>query len=346
MKIVYSDNHSQHAPVKYFASGRMSNYPDVVTRMTSVLNALQGTQHQIQAPTDHGLEPIYQIHKKQYVDFLKVAYKEWVERGGDPNGVIPDTYASRLDSLYQDICLKSDNIFIKAGMFIFDSAAVIAERTFEAAYEGVQVALSTTDLVLGGERVAFALTRPPGHHSLEQQAGGFCFFNNAAIAAQYLITKTQKRVCVFDVDYHHGNGTQTCFYSRQNPLFVSIHGANDYPFFWGSADETGHGEGLGYNVNFPLPKGTDDKRYLETLDVAIEKHIITYKPDYLVVSLGVDTYYADPVGTFDLSQECFIEIGKRIAKIGCPTVLIMEGGYNVDELGTSVVNFLQGFESQ
>jgi acetoin utilization deacetylase AcuC-like enzyme len=345
MKIIYSDKHSIHAPKKYFSSGRMQDYPDVVSRMDSVLKALQGTKHQILETTDHGFEPIYRIHTKQYVDFLTTVYKEWVERGGDPNGVIPDTYAARLDKLYQDICLQSDNIFIKAGMFIFDSAAVVAERTFEAAYEGVQVSLSATDLVLGGERVAFALTRPPGHHSLSQQAGGFCFFNNAAIAAQYLIDKGY-RVCVFDVDYHHGNGTQTCFYDKENPLFVSLHGANDYPFFWGSEKEIGTGKGEGFNVNFPLPRGTGDAAYLETLDKAIANHIVPFKPEYLVISLGVDTYYADPVGTFDLTHDCFIEIGKRIAKIGCPTVLIMEGGYNVEELGTSVVHLLAGFESQ
>lgn len=182
--------------------GRIDEYPETPSRIQSILEALKSHSMDTIAPQDHGLSPILAIHTKVYVDYLREAYAEWIKRGGDVNGVIPDTFACRLETIYQDIGMRSPNVFTKLGMFAFDTAAVIAENTFEAAYEAAQVAV-TAALKLLDRQSAFALCRPPGHHSGSQMAGGFCFFNNAAIAAQQLINNTGKRVAILDVDYQY-----------------------------------------------------------------------------------------------------------------------------------------------
>jgi acetoin utilization deacetylase AcuC-like enzyme len=343
MKIIYSNKHLCHDPKLYFSMGRMQEYPETPSRVSQILSKVQETPNNtIDKPIDHGMSHILKIHTQEYVDYFQTAYEKWIARGGDLNGVIPDTFALRLNTLYQDIT-KYPNLFTKAGVFTFDTAAVIAKDTFDVAYEAVQITLTAADLTLSNQN-SFALCRPPGHHSGEELMGGFCFFNNAAIATQYIIDKTKSKVVVLDVDYHHGNGTQTIFYEKNNPLVVSLHGKDDYPFYWGDADERGQGEGLGYNFNLPLELGTEDDAYLKTLQNVIREKIVPFQADYLVVSLGVDTFKGDPVGGFALTSECFIEIGKIIKTIGVSTLFVMEGGYAVEEIGVNVFNVLQGFE--
>lgn len=343
MKIIFSDKVLLHDPKLYFSMGRMDKYPETPSRVSQILSIVQSKPNNtIDKPIDHGLSHILKIHTQEYIDYFKTAYEKWIARGGDLNGVIPDTFALRLNTLYQDIS-KSPNLFNKAGLFSFDTAAVIAKDTFDVAYEAVQITLTAADLTLANQN-SFALCRPPGHHSGEDLMGGFCFFNNAAIAAQYIIDKTKSKVVILDVDYHHGNGSQMIFYEKNNPLMVSLHGKEDYPFYWGAADELGRGEGLGFNVNIPLELGIEDEEYLSALKRVIKERIIPFEAEYLVVSLGVDTFKGDPVGGFALTSECFIEIGNAIKTIGLPTLFVMEGGYAVEEIGVNVCNVFQGFE--
>ncbi|MDQ3005229.1 MAG: histone deacetylase family protein [Chloroflexota bacterium] len=203
-------------------------------------------------------------------------------------------------------------------------------------------ALSAARAITSGERASFGLCRPPGHHAGKDYAGGYCFINNASVAANWLSSKG--KVALFDMDYHCGNGTQDIFYERADVLTISIHADPnfEYPHFIGFADERGEGRGLGFHHNFPLPAGTDDAAYLAALEraLALIRH---YEPAYLVISAGMDIYADDPLGTIKVTTEGIEEIGKRVAALELPTVIVMEGGYNNDALGRNIVGFLSAF---
>ena len=259
--------------------------------------------------------------------------------------MIPEVFAVALQQVYhEDSALNSSNFYAQAARFTFDTAAPIAEHTFKTVYEGAQCALTCAEILMATRSPTFALIRPPGHHSSQSLLGGFCFVNNVAVAAEYIIQRHHK-VAILDVDYHAGNGTQDIYYTRKNPLFCSIHGENDYPYLWGSSGEIGSKDGKGFNYNFPLPFGTGDELYLKTLNDVINTVIRPYRPDFLLISLGVDTYSGDPVGTFNVSSEGFWEIGRSIGSLQLPTLFVMEGGYAVNEIGENVSNVFRGFLS-
>jgi acetoin utilization deacetylase AcuC-like enzyme len=218
--------------------------------------------------------------------------------------------------------------------------------TWEAATAAVDVALTGADLVQGGNRAAFSLCRPPGHHAAADFFGGYCFLNNAAIAAQAFIEAGSKRVAILDVDYHHGNGTQAIFYDRADVFFASIHAdpRQEYPFFLGYAEETGAGAGADCNANYPLPWGSGFDVWGAALDDASRK-IAAFGADALIISLGVDTFEKDPISKFKLKSDDYPKIGAAIAALGLPTLFVMEGGYAVAEIGVNAVNVLTGFEN-
>jgi acetoin utilization deacetylase AcuC-like enzyme len=225
---------------------------------------------------------------------------------------------------------------------MMDLSACIVEGTYQAALASVNCALSAAQAVAGGQRSSFALCRPPGHHAGRDYAGGYCFINNAAVAAHWL--SSRGRVAVLDIDYHAGNGTQDIFYSRDDVFTISIHADPDfeYPHFIGFASERGKGRGFTFHHNFPLPKGTGDAEYLKTLDKAISL-IRDFKPVYLIVSAGMDIFADDPLGTIKVTTDGIGEIGKRIASLDLPTVLVMEGGYANEALGRNIVALLSAF---
>ncbi len=235
----------------------------------------------------------------------------------------------------------------KAGYYIMDLSACIVAGTHEAILASANCALSAAALILSSPVnrpvSAFALCRPPGHHAGKDYAGGYCFINNASVAANWLSSKG--RVAILDIDYHAGNGTQDIFYERNDVLTISLHGDPDfeYPHFIGYADETGAGAGLGFHRNFPLPKGTGDEGYLSALDEALIL-IKNFAPNYLVLSTGMDTFDGDPLGTFKVTRAGFAEIGQRIAALGLPTAVIMEGGYANAALGENIVTLLENFK--
>jgi acetoin utilization deacetylase AcuC-like enzyme len=231
----------------------------------------------------------------------------------------------------------------RLGWWCFETTTPIMQTTYEAARSSVDVALSAAALVTGGERFAYGLCRPPGHHAARAAYGGYCFFNNAAIVAHDLARSTGSKVTVLDVDYHHGNGTQQIFYARDDVQFVSLHGdpVRAYPFVTGHADEVGAGRGDGTTSNFPLPAATNDDDYLVVLASACED-IVEFGPSMLVVSLGLDTYYLDPISDLALTADGFESCGAMIAALGLPTVLLQEGGYADDDLGENVRRWLLG----
>jgi acetoin utilization deacetylase AcuC-like enzyme len=235
----------------------------------------------------------------------------------------------------------------RAGYWAFDTSTPIVEGTYLAARAAVDVALTATDLVLGGAAAAYGLCRPPGHHAARAMYGGYCFFNNAAIAAAAVVAATGEGVAILDLDYHHGNGTQQIFWRRADVVYVSLHADPDraYPFYLGRADETGEGPGAGMNLNLPLPAGTTNEQYLDTLDRALEA-IAATPGSVIVVSLGFDTYMDDPIADFAITTDGYHEMGRRVAALGRRLVVLQEGGYHRPSLGQNARTWLRGAEGR
>ena len=339
MKVYYSEAHRQHEPpFEVFDGGLRTPYMENPDRMDRILSALRQTDWaEIAEPGDFGLDPIHVVHTKDYVDFLASCWAEWLaSEAEDKSTLLPATFALRRHPQ------KPTSLLGRAGYHMMDLSACIVEGTYAAALASANCALSAAEAVAEGKRAAFALCRPPGHHAGKDYAGGYCFINNASVAANWL--SARGNVAVLDVDYHCGNGTQDIFYDRSDVLTISIHADPDfeYPYYAGYAHETGSGAGLGFHKNFPLDKGTDDARYLSALEEALAV-IRRFAPKHVVVSAGMDIYAADPLGKIKVSTEGIGEIGKRISALNLPTVIIMEGGYNNEALGRNMVKFLSHF---
>jgi acetoin utilization deacetylase AcuC-like enzyme len=341
MRVVYTPRHQAHATAAVQLHGEP--YAETPARAETLLAAVQAAGlGPVVPPADHGLAPILAVHTADYVAFLKHAYAAGLAFRHSGPIVMADTFSTRHGRR------RSPHPWARQGYYSFDISAPFLEGTWEAAYWSAQCALTAADDVLAGASAAYALCRPPGHHALADQAGGFCYLNNAAIAARYLQTAAGgPPVAIVDVDYHHGNGTQEIFYADPGVLYVSLHGHPDeeYPFWWGAADERGQGAGLGYNVNLPLPKGVDDGAYLAALDQALAA-VVDFRPRFLVVSLGLDITLGDPSplgGGFALTPAGFQAIGRRLAGLGRPTLIIQEGGYRLDTLAENALAVLSAF---
>jgi acetoin utilization deacetylase AcuC-like enzyme len=292
-------------------------------------------------PEDFGMAPLEAVHTADMLELLQTAYHQVAAEMGAPRPVMPDTFP-----VGQPGARRPRTIFGRLGLYCYDTSTPIFELTWQVAYWSAQVALSAAARVHQGAPVAYGLCRPPGHHASAGAYGGFCYLNNVAIAAEWLVASGH-RVAIADVDYHHGNGTQSLFYDRPDVFFCSIHAdpADDYPFYWGYAAEQGHGPGEGYNLNLPLPLGTGPFGYMPALEQALSA-IRHFAPDTLLISLGVDTEAGDPVGSFQLDQAAFGHIGAAFASLERPAVVIQEGGYLLPAIGANVVAFFQGLLGQ
>jgi len=334
VKLFFDDRQAGHAPEKEFHNGGWVPYAETPARLASILEACGGA-HPVR---DFGLDPILAVHDADYVAFLREAYARWQAAGreGDAIGYTFPVRGRRK--------LPLKRIDAALGAYAFDAATPIAEGTWDAAYWSAQCALTAFDDIAAGARHAFALCRPPGHHAGRDYLGGYCYLNNAAIVARRADALGLGPVAVLDVDYHHGNGTQDIFLHDPNVFFASIHAdpATDYPFYWGHADERGEGEGAGTTLNLPLPQGTGWDDYAPALQTALDA-IVRWGAAMLVVSFGADTFARDPISHFRLERDDFARLGARIAEPGLPTLVVMEGGYAVAELGSNVVAFLHGF---
>ncbi|NMO15634.1 histone deacetylase family protein [Pyxidicoccus fallax] len=339
MKVVHSPLHARHDGGKELHRGELVPCFEMPSRADFILQALRREGFAVGGPREFPLESLLRVHDAGFVEFLRTAHAEW-RAVGKEGFMLPSGFPAR--SLRRDHIPAGING--KMGYYAFDASTPIVEGTWDAALAAAHCALTAAAHVVEGERGAYALCRPPGHHAGHAVYGGYCFLNNAALAAQYLRDHGKKRVAVLDVDYHHGNGTQDIFWERSDVLFVSIHGTpeTEYPYFLGYADERGAGEGEGYTRNFPLPRGTAWAEYVTALDAALDT-VGGFAPDALVVSLGVDTYEGDPISAFKLETRHYPLMGERLARLGIPTVFVQEGGYAVEDLGSNVAGVLKGF---
>ena len=334
MRVFWDERQRLHAPARELHNGAFVDFSEVPARADAILAALGPAE----APADRGEEPILRVHPAHYTDFLKTAWSDWRAAGrpGDAAGYVwPVVGRRRLDLARIDARL---------GQYSYDASTPVAEGTWSSAYWSAQTALAGMEAVLGGERAAFALCRPPGHHAGADYMGGYCYLNAAAIAAEAAVAAGRRRVAILDVDYHHGNGTQDIFLERGDVLFVSIHAdpATDYPFYWGHADERGLGEGEGATLNLPLPRGTGRAGFEPALDRALAA-VAAFGAELLVCSYGADTFVGDPISFFTLETADYRGIGRRIAGAGLPTLIVMEGGYALEALGANVSSLLSGF---
>jgi acetoin utilization deacetylase AcuC-like enzyme len=288
-------------------------------------------------PRPHGLGPVAAVHTPEYLEFLEHIYTRWQRIEGASAEVIPNIHPIARDGRYPASAVG------QAGYHMADTSCPISAETWESACWSAWSAVDAADAVMSGERAAYALCRPPGHHAFADVAGGFCFINNSAVAAQRLRGEAA-RVAILDVDLHHGNGTQGIFYARPDVLTVSIHAdpIRFYPFFWGHADERGEGPGLGYNLNLPLERKSGDDAFLAALEGGLRR-IRAFAPEALVVALGLDAFEGDPFGGLSVTTPGFARIAERIAGLGLPTVVVQEGGYLCDALSANLTSFLTGF---
>ncbi len=288
-------------------------------------------------PFDRGL--VETVHDPAYVDFIETAFSRWKEEGNAAPAAMGFGWPTR-----RLRNIRPDSLKAQLGYYSFAADCSIAEHTWKAAMASAAAADTAAQHLAAGAHSVFARCRPPGHHATKDQFGGYCYLNNAAIAAQRLRSSGAEKVGILDVDYHHGNGTQDIFYERADVAFCSIHADPrvEFPYFLGHADEKGRDQGLGANRNLPLPHGTGADAWFDALETATA-WLLGQVPDALVVSLGVDTFIDDPISQFRLAGEDFTELGRRIAHFDRPTLFVMEGGYATAELGHNIAAVLTGF---
>ena len=345
MLTFYNLIHTQHAArFEIFRGDKVPAF-EKPERANGVADRLLLRSHVLRTPEADALTVMHQVHTPRYLRFLQTAWQQWVAL--DPSNAEREAFPSvwPVRSLRSDI--EPTNFTGKLGLYSMDNGAPVLVGTWDAVKGGADAAHSAALAVSRGDsKAAFCLSRPPGHHAGADFMGGYCFINNAAVAAQTLLNQGAQRVALLDVDYHHGNGTQSIFYERADVLFISIHGdpRTEYPFYLGHADETGEGAGLGFNLNLPLPAGSSVAAWFGALEAACTR-IAVHQTDALVVSLGLDTFAGDPISSFALLADDFTRLGQRLAALGLPTVFVFEGGYATAELAVNTVNVLEGFDT-
>ncbi|WP_448956608.1 histone deacetylase family protein [Labrys neptuniae] len=339
MRAVVSSLQRGYRSAPCFFRGQLIESQDTPERLEAFITVVRDQGYElVDAPTASE-QLLLEVHDRDYLAFLREGPELWREIAPDAQSLMPNIYPSR-----HFPARVPQHILGKAGYYLGDMVTPLTAQTWDAVLGSASSAAHATHLVLEGERVAYSLCRPSGHHAHADMAQGFCYLNNAAVAAT-VARGRHDRVAILDVDVHHGNGSQHIFYGRDDVLFCSLHSEPDltFPFFAGHADETGVGAGRGYNLNLPLKIGTGNEGYLRALDIALDR-IRRFDPGLLVVSLGLDAHESDRLGSLKVTTEGFAEIARRLAALGLPTVLIQEGGYTVADLATSLTAVLSIFE--
>ncbi len=325
-----------HHPRSYLSRGQMRTPQEVPERAERLVAAAHALGFDVREPADAGTAPIAAVHDMNYLRFLEEAHRDWKK--------IPADWG---DEVMSNVYVREGNplrgVLAQAARYLADGSCPVGEQTWRSAYWSAQSALAAAAAVKDGAHEAWALCRPPGHHARADAAGGFCYLNNAAIAAQSLRGR-HARVAILDTDMHHGQGVQEIFYGRDDVLYVSIHGdpTNFYPVVAGFEDERGEGAGDGFNVNLPMPHGSPEAVFFERLDDAL-RVLKRFEPDALVLALGFDIYKDDPQAQVAVTTEGFGRLGAAIGALDLPSVIVQEGGYHLQSLEANARAFFDGF---
>jgi len=346
-------------------------------RITAILDALRETDFadridEVSLSEDESIWPNIpeSVHSAAYIAHLRTIYKQFEDAGivdvlDESSCILPECFPhTRL--LHTQGGLPDgggiptpQDVSAQMGYYAFDMSSGMSKGTFRSAISAVNVALKGADMLLTSlvpnHSLIFCVVRPPGHHACHSLAGGYCYVNTAAVVTEYIFSQLppppddpelRPQVVILDLDVHHGNGTQTIFYNRRNPAYISIHGAGEYPYYTGSSTERGSGEGSGFNCNLPLPLRPHSTRqdYFKKLDEALKVVKDEWKAELVVLSLGFDTYRLDVLGGFELDVEDYAEMGRQIARLRIPVLALLEGGYD-GALGKLAVEFLRGYEA-
>lgn len=339
MKTIFNAIQLGHKPERYLSKGRMVHYPDQPERIRRLLQGVRKAEGVIHAARSFDELFYTRIHTRRYLDFLKNGYADWAAMDGAYKEMMPSVRPAA------GPCEYSQSIIGRAGWHLSDFSCPVVDDTWQVVKASANTALTAAQAVIGGEKVAYALCRPPGHHAQNDRAGGFCYLNNAALAAAWL-RNTYETVAILDIDVHHGNGTQQIFYNQPNVYTVSIHADPNefYPFYQGFESQKGGGEGEGANLNIPLPVKSGDKEWKEALEKALIG-INDFGPQALIVCLGLDAHEADPLEGGAVTTQGFAEMAVMISWLNLPTVLIQEGGYLTPYLGDNLASFLIGYQT-
>ncbi len=333
----YHEGQRAHDPKFFLSSGAPKPCPEQPSRIDALLSGVHSLGLTVQTPDDHGLDAIAAVHPERYLTFLQTIHDRWQNIPGASAEVIPNIHPANRTDGYPLSAVG------QAGFHMTDTSCPISGQTWGAAYASAQTAIAGSALIVQGNRSAYALCRPPGHHAFAELAGGFCYLNNTAIAAQHL-TLSGRKVAILDVDLHHGNGTQGIFYDRPDVLTVSLHAHPErfYPFFWGYPEERGRNAGEGANLNICLPRGSADQAFLHALIQALNA-ITLWGADTLVLAFGLDAFEGDPFAGLAVTTPGFARIGQEIAALNLPTLIVQEGGYLCPELGQNLAAVLKAF---
>lgn len=337
MEAVFGEAQSEHYPSRYLRYGVLTEYPESPERIKRLVAGAIKAGARFREPKTFDDMHLLAVHSGRYLDFLQHALAEWMTLPGAFPEIMPSVRPVETPSVYPT------SVVGRAGWHIMDFAGAITAHTWNSARTSAWAALTAADLVLRGEHSAYALCRPPGHHAYKERSGGFCYLNNSAIAAQYL-RSSHDRVAILDIDVHHGNGTQSIFYHRNDVLTVSIHAdpAAYYPFYYGYAEQRGIEAGENFNLNLPVPVRSVDGVWLAALENALRR-IEDFAPTAVILALGLDAHEADPLGGGAVTTDCFASMARLIAELRLPTVIVQEGGYLTDALGDNLAAFLRVF---
>lgn len=335
MLIVASDRHRAHRMLE-LDNGAVIDSSESPERADLIAEALRAAGHDFIEPSEIDPDLLCRVHDSDYVDFLATAWDRWIAAGEQAPAAMGFIWPARGFRPQ-----RPSDIVGQLGYYSFAADSSIVPGTHDAVMSSAAIAMTAADRLVDDGDTTYGLCRPPGHHATADQFGGYCFVNNAAVAAQRLRDRGLGRVGVIDVDYHHGNGTQSILYERSDIVFTSIHASPDeeFPWFSGFADEIGSGDGASSNLNLPLPKGAESGSWFVALASALE-FLADANLDALVVSLGVDAYEDDPLGTFQLTTADFGRMANEIGLLGLPTVVVQEGGYAGEAIGANVNAFL------
>lgn len=336
MKTFFHPKQKLHHPKSYFSRGQMRVPQEIPERAVQILKGLAQLNLPVTEPADYGIAPLQAVHDPKYLTYLETAHQRWTANG-------PEWGEEVMSNVYVRTPNALRGILGETGRYLADGSCPVGPDTWTSSYWAAQSAVAATKAVLDGDQKAYALCRPPGHHTRKDAAGGFCYINNAAISAE-LLRQKYKRVVILDTDMHHGQGVQEIFYDRDDVYYISVHGdpTNFYPATAGFDDEGGVSSGEGYNLNLPMPHGSSEAVFFERVQQALQA-LRDFKPDAIVLALGFDVYKDDPQAKVAVTTEGFGRLGREIGALNLPTVVVQEGGYHLETLAANTVSFFNGF---